>query len=76
MQDSLVLETRSTQLWFLRLHLQSGCFPCLKIYCQYIKKRNTASKLASLVPIQLQLFKGDPNNENQHLPPNLTSDDP
>ena len=30
----------------------------------------------SLVPIGLQLFKGDPNNENQHVPPNLTSDDP
>ena len=30
----------------------------------------------SLVPIGLQLFKGDPNNENQHFPPNLTSDNP
>ena len=29
----------------------------------------------SLVPIGLQLFKGDPYNENQHFPPNLTSDD-
>ena len=28
-----------------------------------------------LVPIGIQLFKGDPNNENQHFPPNLTSDD-
>ena len=30
----------------------------------------------SLVVIGLQLFKGDPNNENKHFPPNLTSDDP
>ena len=30
----------------------------------------------SLVPIGLQLFKCDPNNEKQHFPPNLTSDDP
>ena len=30
----------------------------------------------SLVPIGLQLFKGDPNNENQHFPSNLTSDNP
>ena len=30
----------------------------------------------SLAQIRLQLFKEDPNNENQHFPPNLTSDDP
>ena len=30
----------------------------------------------SLVPIRLQLFKRDSNNENQIFSPNLTSDDP
>ena len=40
-------------------------------------QRNPCCILAPiLVPIGLQLFKGDPYNENQHFPPNLTSDDP
>ena len=32
--------------------------------------------LISLVPIRLQLFKGDPISENQHFPHNYTSDEP
>ena len=26
--------------------------------------------------LDFQVFRGDPNNENQHFPANLTSDDP
>ena len=38
--------------------------------------RNPIASLTHLTAIRLQLFKAHPNYENQHFPPNLTSDDP